>query len=359
MSKRTPLYQEHNRLGARMAPFTGWNMPIQYSGIIEEHLHTRTKAGLFDICHMGEFILKGETAKGDVNYLITSRTDDMAIGRCCYGFLLNDKGKILDDLITFKKASDEFMLVVNAGTVDKDKEWIKSHLSAETHFEDISAKTAKLDLQGPFSKDILSAYTNATLDTIGKYHFLTAKVCGVKTLISRTGYTGELGYELYFPKEEAAKLWDKLLENKDVKPVGLGARDTLRLEMGYSLYGQDIDEEHTPLEANLEKFIYMEKGFIGKAALIKQKSEGIKNILVGFIAEGRRSPRHNFDVVCNNEMIGKVTSGSFSPCLKKAIGLCYVDKGKAKEGNKITLSDGKISIEAVVKKPPFLGSDPC
>ncbi len=353
MSKRTPLYQEHNRWGARMALFAGWNMPIQYSGIIEEHLHTRTKAGLFDICHMGEFILKGETAKGDVDYLITSRTDDMAVGKCCYGFLLNDKGKILDDLIAFKTGENEFILVVNAGTIGKDKEWIKSHLSAETQFEDISEKTAKIDLQGPLSKEILSSYTDAALDKIKRYHFLTANVCGVKALISRTGYTGELGYELYFPKEEAVGLWNKLLENKDVQPVGLGARDTLRLEMGYALYGQDIDEEHTPLEANLEKFIYMEKGFIGKAALIKQKSEGIKNILVGFIAEGRRSPRHNFDVVCNNEMIGKVTSGSFSPCLKKAIGLCYVDKGKAKEGNKITLSDGKISIEATIKKPPF------
>ena len=354
MVKNTPLYQEHIRLGARMAPFAVCNMPIQYSGIIEEHLHTRTKAGLFDICYMGEFVLRGKTAKGDIDYLITHRTDDMAVGKCCYGFLLNDKGKISDDLITFKTGENEFMLVVNAGTIDKDREWIKSHLSAETHFEDISAKTAKLDLQGPLSKDILSAYTNATLDTIKKYHFLTAKVCGVKTLISRTGYTGELGYELYLPKEEAAKLWNKLLQNKDVKPVGLGARDTLRLEMGYSLYGQDIDKEHTPLEANLEKFIYMEKDFIGKIALAKQKSEGVKNILVGFIAKGRRSPRHNFDVVYNNEAAGKVTSGSFSPCLKKAIGLCYVDKDKAKEGNKITLSDGKISIEATIKKPPFV-----
>ncbi len=355
----TPLYQEHIKLNARMVEFAGWNMPIQYSGIIEEHLHTRAKAGLFDICHMGEFYIGGKTADIDIEQLITCRIDNISAGRCRYGFMLNDNGGIIDDLIVFKTDTDKFMLVVNAATVEKDKEWIKSHLSAETSFEDLSEETTKLDLQGPLSKQILASYTNAPLDEIKKYHFLTANVCGVTTLISRTGYTGELGYELFFPKNEAVKLWNELLKNEALKPIGLGARDILRLEMGYSLYGQDIDEEHTPLEANLGKFIHMEKDYIGKTALVKQKTSGTKVMLVGFVAEGRRSPRRNFDVVYNNEIAGKVTSASFSPCLKKAIGLCYITSNAAGEGNKIVLTDGKVSIEAVVKKPPFLGSDPC
>lgn len=351
--KNTPLYQEHLRLGARMAPFAGWNMPIQYSGIIQEHLHTRTKAGLFDICHMGEFLLKGKSAGKDINHITTCRIDNMPAGRCHYGFMLNENGGIIDDLIVFKITDDEFMLVVNAGTTDKDKEWIKSHLSNKTNFEDISPKTAKFDLQGPLSKTILSSYTNINLDNIKKYQFATGEVSGAKTIISRTGYTGELGYELYFSSKEAAKLWNMFLKNKDVLPIGLGARDTLRLEMGYSLYGQDIDQMHTPLEANLEKFIHMGKDFIGKDFLDKQKNAGIKNILVGFIAEGRQSPRHNFNVVYHNKVTGIVTSASFSPCLKKAIGLCYMEKDIGMPGNQIVLTNNEIFIKAAITVPPF------
>lgn len=357
--KNTSLYQEHLRLGARMGPFSGWNMPIQYSSIIKEHLHARNKAGIFDICHMGELVLKGKTADKDIDYLITCRTDNMPVGKCRYGFLLNNKGRIIDDLIAFRIYKNEFMLVINAGTVDKDKKWIKSHISPETNFEDISEEIAKLDLQGPLSKDVLASYTDVPLDEIKKYHFSAGKVCGVTTLISQTGYTGELGYELYFPKKEAVRLWKEFLKNKDVEPAGLGARNTLRLEMGYSLCGQDIDEEHTPLEAGLEKFIFMEKDFMGKEALIKQKSSGIKNVLIGFITMGRRSPRHNFDVVYNNEVVGKVTSATFSPCLKKAIGLCYIKTDFAKEGNKISLTDGKICIEAVIRNLPFIKTGSC
>ncbi|MFH0732967.1 MAG: glycine cleavage system aminomethyltransferase GcvT [Candidatus Omnitrophota bacterium] len=351
--KNTPLYNEHIRLGARMVDFSGWNMPVQYSGIIEEHLHTRTKAGLFDICHMGEFILKGNTANQDINNLLTCRSHDMDAGRCRYGFMLNNEGKILDDLIIYRTTEDEFMLVVNAACIQKDKEWIQSNLSSATKFTDISDEIAKIDLQGPLSAKVLSAFTEAKLETIKKYHFVTAKVCKIETIISRTGYTGELGYELYLLKENAVNLWRALLKNPDVKPAGLGARDTLRLEMGYSLFGQDIDLDHTPLEANLEKFIYFDKAFIGKDALLKQKSDGVKNILVGFIAEGRQSPRHNFNVICSNKTIGKVTSASFSPCLKKAIGLCYMEKEFAVEGGAITLSDNKVTINATITMPPF------
>ncbi len=358
MFKNTPLHEEHLQLGAHMAPFADWNMPILYTGIIEEHLHTRQKAGLFDICHMGEFILQGKTAAADIAFMLTCQTDNMEIGRCKYGFLLNDDGKIIDDLIVFKITQDEFMLVVNAGCAEKDKSWIKSHISGRTFFEDISEKTAKLDLQGPLSTQILSPLTNIPLDKIKKYHFLKGDVCGIDALISRTGYTGELGYELYFPQKEAVMLWRQLLKNSNVKPIGLGARDTLRLEMGYSLYGHDIDDLHTPFEAGLEKFVYMDasKDFIGKKALIRQSSEGIKTMLAGFVCEGRRSPRQNFEVLYENKKAGIVTSASFSPCLKKAIGLCYINNGLAKEGSKITLTDGKITVDAVITAPPFVRS---
>lgn len=355
MLENTPLYQEHTRLNAQMAPFANWNMPVQYSSIIEEHFHTRSKAGLFDICHMGEFLLMGETAEKDVDRLITCRIDDMNIGRCRYGFLLNEQGKIIDDLIAFKTSDKEIMLVVNAATTKQDKEWISAHLSKTTRFEDISGKTAKLDIQGPLSKEILSRYTDVPLDEIKKYHFKTGKLCDLFALISRTGYTGELGYELYFPAQKASDIWNKLLEHQDLKSIGLGARDILRLEMGFSLYGNDIDEGHTPLEASLEKFIHFEKDFIGKSALIEQRCRGFGQKLVGFVCNSRRSPRHNFSVLYNGKTVGKVTSASFSPWLKKSIGLCYIKIDYAFEGNRITLTDNAVSIEAIITKPPFIG----
>ncbi|MGD2279046.1 MAG: glycine cleavage system aminomethyltransferase GcvT [Candidatus Omnitrophota bacterium] len=351
--KNTPLYKKHLGLGARMVPFSGWNMPVQYTGIIEEHLHTRAKAGLFDICHMGEFLLKGPTAEKDLNNLVTCHVGDMAAGKCRYGFMLNERGGIIDDLIVFKTSPEEFMLVVNAGTTSKDKQWIEANICPRTEFYDESGKIAKIDLQGPLSGDVMARLADRqTIEGIKRYYFTHAEISGARILVSRTGYTGELGYELFLPVEYTERIWEEILKFDEVKPVGLGARDTLRLEMGYSLYGSDIDEEHTPLEANLQKFIYWEKDFTGKEALVEQKKSGVKQVLTGFVCDGRRSARKGFEVIAGQKKIGKVTSAAFSPCMKKAIGLGYMEKDFINEGAEIALTDGKVEVDAFIKHIP-------
>ena len=344
-----------------MVPFSGWNMPVQYTGIIEEHIHTRSKAGLFDICHMGEFFLKGPSAAKELDRLVTCRIDNLPAGRCRYGFLLNDSGGIIDDLIVFRISPEEFMIVVNAGTVAKDRAWIEEHISPGAVFTDSSGDIAKLDVQGPLSGEIMASLLNGQIiGDLKKYYFVRVNIQGVEILLSRTGYTGERGYELFFPATEAVRVWDILSAFDDVKPVGLGARDTLRMEMGYSLYGNDIDEAHTPFEANLARFVFMEKDFVGKEALLKQQREGIDRVLAGFICEGRRSARSHFAVSVEGRNVGEVTSGAFSPCLKRGMGLCYIEKEFVTEGREITLSprepvqrpDRRTGIKASVKSIP-------
>lgn len=352
--KNTPLYAKHLALGAKMVPFSGWNMPVQYTGIIEEHIHTRTKAGLFDICHMGEFILKGSSSAKDIDRLVTCRINDMPAGKCRYGFLLKDDGGIIDDLIVFKMGPYEYLLVVNAGTIDKDKAWITSRISPSTAFQDESPNLAKLDLQGPLSGKIMSEIIGEEkVKDLKRYRFIIDKVGGVKAIVSRTGYTGELGYEFFFQAGSAEAIWDMLLAFPDVKPIGLGARDTLRLEMGYSLYGSDIDEAHNPFEANLGKFVCMEKDFIGREALERRGKKGPARTLFGFVCEGRRSARSHFRVIAGGNDVGEVTSGTFSPSLQRGIGLCYITKELAQEGREIVLSDGKAEIKANLKTIPL------
>ncbi|NQT32264.1 MAG: glycine cleavage system aminomethyltransferase GcvT [Candidatus Omnitrophica bacterium] len=352
--KNTPLHEKHIALGAKMVPFSGWNMPVQYTGIIDEHLHTREKAGLFDICHMGEFMLKGPAVEKDLNKLLSRRVDDLTPGKCRYSFMLNEGGGIIDDLIVYRTSGEEFMLVVNAGTISKDREWVKKNISSGTKFLDESDRTAKLDLQGPSSGDIMAGLLgDKTVNGLKRFNFTHIKVNDTTTMLSRTGYTGELGYELFMPVSAAEEVWDTLMGFEDVRPIGLGARDTLRLEAGYSLYGSDIDEEHTPLEANLERFVSFDKDFTGKDALLEQKEEGPGRLLTGFICEGRRSARSHFKVLREGKEIGEVTSGAFSPCLKKGIGLCYLNKEFSVEGKEIILTDGKVEIEAKVKSLPI------
>lgn len=353
--KHTPFYNKHLALGAKMVSFSGWEMPLQYIGIIDEHIHTRTKAGLFDVCHMGEFFLSGLAASCELDKLVTCRVDDMLEGKCRYGFLLNENGGIIDDLIVFKISQEEFKLVVNAGTLEKAKEWIMDRVSSKDMFRDESESIAKLDLQGPLSGKVINGLVGKDVACdLKRYWFKYIDLAGERVLFSRTGYTGELGYELFFPANAAEKVWDILLSVEEVKPIGLAARDTLRLEMGYSLYGNDINENHTPLESNLDKFVFMEKDFIGKPALLRQKENGFKRILKGFITDGRRSARSGFKVFSSEGAeIGEVTSGAFSPCLKKGIGLCYIDKEFIATGSKIILTDGKTEIKATVENTPF------
>ena len=338
-----------------MVPFSGWNMPVQYTGIIEEHLHTRSKAGLFDICHMGELFIRGSSAEQDLDRLMTCDIKGLVDGRCRYGFLLNREGGIIDDVIVFRISAREYMMVVNAGTVESDGKWIRSNLSSGTDLSDGSADIAKLDLQGPLSTEVTgSVFGSSAVRAIKRFFFINAGFKGVDVMISRTGYTGETGYEMFFSASAAGELWDVLMSFGSVRPAGLGARDSLRMEMGYSLYGHDIDVEHTPAEAGLGKFVRMEKDFIGKKKLLEQAEHGFGRVLAGFVCEGRRAARENYLAKVDNIEAGRVTSGTFSPCLKKGIGLCYIDREFAVEGREITLTRGGVEIRANIRKPPFV-----
>ena len=350
--KTTPLINEHLRLKAKMAPFAGWYMPIQYEGIIVEHNHTRQSASLFDICHMGEFYVKGDAALSGLDNIFSFAVANMPIGKCRYGAMLNEKGGIIDDLVVYRIAKDEWMIVVNAGTIDKDFAHLKSRLKKGTHIENRSDILAKLDLQGPLSCDILSALIT-DIAKLKYYTFNHFDISGERNIISRTGYTGELGYELYVSTGKAVELWNFLLKDKRLKPAGLGARDTLRLEMAYPLYGQDVDENTTPLEANLERFINFDRDFIGKDALLRQRKSGVKRLLIAFKTDSRKSPRHGYSIIKDGRSIGIVTSGSFSPSLSCGIGLGYVESVYAKIGEDILIKNGNTEITAAICDKPF------
>ncbi len=351
--KDTPLLREHLALKAKMVPFAGWNMPVQYEGIIAEHLHTRTQAALFDICHMGEFYVKGDALKSGLERLFSFSIVAMPHGKCRYGAMMNEEGGIIDDLIVYRIADDEWMVVVNASTIEKDAAHIRRHLSKDAVFEDLSPKLAKLDLQGPLSRDIIADVIGPEVKKLKYYTFGYFDILGEKNIISRTGYTGELGYELYISVGKVSELWNRILADRRVKPAGLGARDTLRLEMGYTLYGQDVDETTTPLESNLVRFIHFDRDFIGREALLKQKKEGIKRFLVPFRSESRRAPRHEFAILAEDRRVGTVTSGSFAPSLSCGIGLGYIEAQHTKAGQKIFIEGNSVRFEAVITERPF------
>jgi len=356
--KKTFLFSKHIELNAKMVNFSDWEMPIQYTSIIEEHIHVREKVGIFDVCHMGEFILEGINVIQDLEKLMTCNIKNLEIGKCRYGLLLNLNGTIIDDLIVFRLEKNKFMLVVNAATTNKDKDWIKKNISNNTTFIDKSCDIAKLDIQGPLSNNILSNFIDKNvLETIKRFSFISIKLNDIDVLLSRTGYTGELGYELFVDKKDVIELWDIFLNFKQIKPIGLGARDILRLEMGYSLYGNDINETYTPVQANLLKFVNMDKDFIGKQALLEQNN--VNEILTGFICTSRRSARKGFKVFDKNKTkdIGIVTSGSFSPKLKKGIGLCYIEKEYLQKDEKVIMSNDVVNIEANIKSLPIYNKE--
>ncbi len=350
--KNTPLSKDHIALGAKMAPFAGWNMPIQYEGILAETLATRKTCACFDICHMGEFLVKGDCKRSGLDALVTAKLDNLGVGACRYSSLLNKDGGVLDDLIIYRKKQDEWMVVVNAATIEKDKKQFLTHLSKDSQFIDLSAKLGKIDLQGPLSRDVLASLIPSA-QKLDYYTFTETDVLGEENIVSRTGYTGELGFEIYASVDKIRSVWMALLKDKRVKPAGLGARDVLRLEMGYSLYGQDIDEGTTPLEAGLERFIDLTKDFIGKEALLKQKKAGLKRARLFFQATSRRSPRHNHKIYVSGKEIGTVTSGSYSPHLEKGIGMGFTAAPLDKDA-RILVGDDTLKIEALVCDKPFI-----
>ncbi len=352
--RTTPLAGRHREAGARMVDFAGWLMPVQYAGIIHEHLHTRKAAGLFDTSHMGELWLEGPTARADLERLMTCRIEDLEPGRARYGLLLEQGGGILDDLIAYCVAQDRFLLVVNASNTEKDRGWIECRLSAETVLTDAGGETAMLSLQGPLSREVLAPLVPADLDlaSLRRFRVAEATVTGAPAIIARTGYTGELGYELFVPRDAAVGLWDALVEHPRVEPVGLGARDTLRLEKGLPLYGNDLDQTRTPVEAGLERFVAMDTEFIGREALEK-KGEPAR-VLTGFVCEGRRSARSHDGILADGRDAGEVTSGAFSPSMGRAIGLGYIERSAAQDGRGIRIDHRGVEIGATVKTPPMV-----
>ncbi len=351
--KETPLVGRHRALGALMAPFGGWDMPIQYEGILAEHRACREKAALFDICHMGEFRYKGDLVAGGLEDVFTLSVASIPVGRSRYGFLLNDRGGIVDDLIVFRIAGDEAMIVVNAATAPNDFSVIASRLNGAAVFEDISNATGKLDLQGPMSRDVLLSLLGREVAAIPYFRFIETDVLGSRAIISRTGYTGELGYEIFLPSDKVDELWSTLLTYPSVKPAGLGARDLLRLEVGYSLYGSDLDETITPLEAGLDAFVNFDKKFIGKEALLAQKPKALSRAKVAFKVGSRRSPRHHYEIFADDERVGSVTSGAFSPMLGCGIGIGLVNPASASPGTPLSVRHGNVTLEATACTLPF------
>src|SRR5437870_202018 len=359
--KQTPLNAAHRRLGGRMVEFGGWDMPVQYpAGTVAEHLRTRTRAGLFDVSHMGEIEVRGSDALAFVNRITSNDALKLIDGQAQYSALTTPAGTVIDDLLVYRFAEDRLLLVVNAGTTDKDWEWIKSHQESESvGLRNASAEYCQLAVQGPDALSILQKLTNSALPEIKYYHFREGQVDGVEVIISRTGYTGEDGFEVYAAPDKAEQLWDKLLDagnfgsEDGLLPCGLAARNTLRLEAGMCLYGHEIDETITLLEANLGWITKLNKGeFIGRDSLAKQKEQGVKRKLVGFEVGDRGIARDGQDVLIAGQRSGCVTSGSPAPFLKKNIGMAYVPVEFSKPGQPIEIDvRGKLIAAQIVPLP--------
>ena len=351
--KTTPLMGEHARFAARLSPFGGWLMPLQYDGILAEHRWCRESAALFDTCHMGQFLFRGEIAAAGIERLFSFRLETIAVGRCRYGFLLNEQGGIVDDLTVYRLAADQLMVVVNAGPEEKDFAAIQAGLQSCASFSDRTGHSGKLDLQGPLSREVLVRFCGAEVEKIPFFGFRQLDILGKEAIVSRTGYTGELGYEIYCENDRVVELWRLLLEDKRVRPAGLGARDLLRLEMGYSLYGSDLDETTTPLEAGLERFVDFSRDFVGREALVRQQAAGPSRVKTAFRVDSRRSPRHGYGIFLGSKQVGTVTSGAFSPMLGCGIGMGYVTPDASAIGTSLQVGQEGLSLEATVVELPF------
>jgi aminomethyltransferase len=356
--KNTALTDIHIKLGAKMVPFAGYNMPVQYAGINAEHETVRKAVGVFDVSHMGEFILKGEGALDLIQRVSSNDASKLYDGKVQYSCLPNEQGGIVDDLLVYRIDEKTYMLVVNASNIDKDWDWISKFNTAGVDMKNISDRTSLLAVQGPKAAGALQSLTDIDLGTMEYYTFKKGKFAGIdNVLVSATGYTGAGGFELYFDNANAEHIWNEVFKAGEpfgIKPIGLGARDTLRLEMGFCLYGNDIDDTTSPLEAGLGWVTKFSKEFTNSKQLEQQKQEGIKQKLVGFEMVERGIPRHDYEISdAEGNTIGRVTSGTQSPSLQKAIGMGYVPTAFAKDGSEIFIKIRDNKIKAVVKKPPF------
>nr|WP_290667880.1 glycine cleavage system aminomethyltransferase GcvT [Ardenticatena sp.] len=356
--RRTPLYATHLAMGARMVPFGGWEMPVQYSSIIEEHLAVRRAAGLFDVSHMGEFEIKGPNARHAVQYLTANDVEKLSPGKAQYSMFLNESGGTVDDIIVYELAHDHYLVVVNAANIEKDWAHVQQVLA---DFEGVEARNrsddfALLAFQGPKAATLLQRLTDANLDEVKFYHHTRATVAGHDVMLARTGYTGEDGFELFVTPDEAADLWNALLDagrDEGVLPAGLGARDTLRLEASLPLYGHELDEETSPLEAGLGRFVAKEGEYVGAEATRRLRETGLRKKLVMLEMRGRGIPRQGYPVHVDGEAVGVVTSGSYAPFLEKNIAMAFVRPDSAEIGRQVEVLIRNRPVPAEIVKRPF------
>jgi aminomethyltransferase len=353
--RRTPLYEQHLGLGARMVPFAGYEMPIQYTGIVAEHRAVREDAGVFDLSHMGEFHFDGPKARAAVDRLVSSDIAGLEPGQARYGLLCNERGTIVDDVIVYRIGADHLMMVVNAANIEKDEAHVRGHLPKDVGFVDRSADTALIAVQGPKAADILARVAGGSVAALQPFGVKSARAAGAEATIARTGYTGEDGFEVFVENAEAVRVWQALLvagRGDALVPVGLGARDTLRLEARFSLYGNDIDETTGPIEAGLGWTCKLDKDFIGRDAIAKQKAAGPKRRIVGLVVEGGVA-RHGHDVTSEGRVVGTVTSGTYGPTVAQNIALAYVPTELSKVGTALAVRIREKDVPATVVKTPF------
>jgi aminomethyltransferase len=357
--KKTKFNSIHKKLGAKMVEFAGYEMPIQYSSIIAEHKAVRNSVGVFDVSHMGEIFITGEKALDFVQHITINDASNLFPGRVQYSAMCYPDGGIVDDLLVYKLAENEFLLVVNASNIEKDFNWMKENNKFDVSIKNRSDDYSLLAVQGPNSKDVLQKLISDKLE-LEYYHFTKGKIAGVDMIVSRTGYTGELGYELYFTSDEstAEKVWDEIFKagkEFDIQPVGLAARDSLRLEMGYCLYGNDIDQTTNPIEAGLGWVTKIDKAdFIGKNPILKVKQDGPIRKLVAMISDEKTFPRHGYDINVEGKKVGVITSGTVSPVLEKPIALGYVDKPFNSPGSEVLFKIRDKEFPARITKLPFV-----
>ncbi len=356
--KTTPLYQEHVRLGARIIPFGGWLMPVQYTSIVEEHHAVRKDVGMFDISHMGQFIVEGAGARAWLNTMLTNNLDKLEVGTGQYTFLLNEGGGIIDDLIAYRTGEQTFLLVVNASRIEEDLGWLDRHRPKGIDLKNRSADFGGVAIQGPRVLDLFHTLLGLEVDLPARNHIVDAVVDGMRISIARTGYTGEDGVEVFFSAQDAARFWNTVLQKGaafGLKPCGLGARDTLRLEMCYPLNGSDLSPEHNPIEAGLGFFVDLSKpNFVGRDTLLRTKENGPAQKLVPFRMDGKGPPpRPHYSVFENGQRIGEVTSGTLSPSLNYGIGMAYVSAPHAKIGNKIEIEIRGQQFPVHIEKKPL------
>lgn len=357
--KRTPLYDIHAELHARFTDFAGWRMPVQYTGVMEEHLRVRSSCGLFDVSHMGEIEVSGPGALAAVQHVSTNDIERIGGSRCQYTIICRPDGTVMDDCIVYRLAEDRFLFCTNALNTARVFKWFKEQDLDGVEVKDLSGSYALLALQGPASLEVLRPLAKTELADIKPFHFEVADIAGIEALISRTGYTGEDGFELYVAPGAAITLWRAIMESGagfDIGPVGLGARDTLRLEMGFPLGGRELTDETTPIEAGLKRFVALDKkGFIGRTALKEQVLNGVTKTLVGFELTGRGVSRAGYEILSKGAVVGRVTSGTYSPSLKRAIGMGYVEPSLKSDEIDILIRSRIVSAR-IVKTPFYKGA---